>query len=103
MKPSNKLIIESLSDDWCDKDYVMLHACFQLLKDCIENENLFTGEIDWVASKRHKEAKVELNLLYEWWIERLKTVDDGMSMESQYAEDNIMLHRLIEIRWAMWT
>lgn len=40
MKPGNVLHICSLSPDWCDKDHVMLHACFQLL-------------CDWWAVRRH--------------------------------------------------
>lgn len=36
MEPANVLKIESLSEDWCDKDVVILHACFQMLKDYIE-------------------------------------------------------------------
>lgn len=38
MEPSNILKIESLDEGWSDKDNVMLHACFQLLTDCIEKE-----------------------------------------------------------------
>jgi hypothetical protein len=33
MEPSNILKIDTLDDSWRDKDSVMLHACFQLLKD----------------------------------------------------------------------
>lgn len=102
MQPSNKLIIDSLSEDWSDKDYVLLHACFQILKDCIEKEALF-NHIDWEADKKHKDAKDELEFLYNWWRERIVAIDDGMSNESQYDEDNQMLHRLIDIRWALWT
>ncbi len=49
MTPGNNLSIQSLNQDWCDKDVVMLHACFQLLKDCVEKEDLLSGHIDWKA------------------------------------------------------
>lgn len=36
MEPANVLKIESLPASWRDKDDVILHACFQLLKDFVE-------------------------------------------------------------------
>lgn len=38
VQPANILKIESLSDEWRDKDLILLHACFQLLKDFFEKE-----------------------------------------------------------------
>lgn len=38
MKPSNLLKIETLNDEWLDKDMIILHACFQILSDCIEKK-----------------------------------------------------------------
>ncbi|WP_101757990.1 hypothetical protein [Oceanicoccus sp. KOV_DT_Chl] len=103
MQPSNLLKIESLDDGWRDKDSVLLHACFQLLKDCVEKENLFTGHTDWNADEKHRKVKVELEELYSWWCRRLEVEDlDGLN-EQQYEEDDRMLHKLIEVRWALWT
>ena len=42
MKPGNKLKIGSLDKSWCDNDTILLHSCFQLLVDCIENEKLLS-------------------------------------------------------------
>jgi len=105
MQPANKLTIDSLTDQWCDKDYVMLHACFQLLKDCVEKEALFNSDIDWGADVKHRETKAELEALYSWWLARIKAEsgDNLMDDDDQYHEDNIMLHRLITIRRALWT
>lgn len=105
MQPANKLSIESLTDGWCDKDYVMLHACFQLLKDCVEKENLFIDNIDWDADERHRKTKMELEALYNWWLERLKaeSSDSLMDDDAQYKEDDLMFHRLITVRRALWT
>lgn len=103
MQPSNILKIESLDDNWCDKDFVMLHACFQLLKDCVEKENLLSGHIDWQADETYKQTKAEIEQLYYWWELRLKKEENSDITKPEYEEDNIMLHRLINIRWALWT
>jgi len=57
MQPSNLLHIESLDDEWRDKDYVLLHAFFQLLKDCVEKENLLSGHTDWNVDDRSRNVK----------------------------------------------
>jgi hypothetical protein len=98
MKPSNILKIETLDDDWRDKDSVMLHACFQLLKDCVENENLLTGHTDWSAGEKHRLAKVEIQELYSWWISHAEL--DVPDNEKHEIETK-MLIRLISIRWAL--
>ena len=49
MKPGNILKIDTLNGGWRDKDSVMLHACFQLLSDCIEKEGLLSGHTNWDA------------------------------------------------------
>ena len=38
MKPANLLKIDTLGEGWPGKDNVMLHACFQLLTDFLEQE-----------------------------------------------------------------
>lgn len=105
MQPANKLNIDSLTDQWFDKDYVMLHACFQLLKDCVEKEALFNCHIDWDADEKHRATKTELEALYHWWLARIKaeSSDNLMDDDDQYQEDDLMLHRLITIRRALWT
>tara|TARA_B110001454_G_scaffold157500_1_gene146811 strand:+ start:248 stop:559 length:312 start_codon:yes stop_codon:yes gene_type:complete len=103
VQPSNTLKIESLSDDWCDKDLVILHASFQLLKDCVEIENLLNGHTDWEADDKHRNAKPELQSLYTWWVQRAKEDPMDDLAKAQYKEDTEMLHRLIEVRWALWT
>ncbi|MCE2027442.1 hypothetical protein [Sessilibacter corallicola] len=57
MEPSNILKIDTVDNSWRDKDSVMLDACFQLLKDCIEKENLIDGPTAWEADKNHSLAK----------------------------------------------
>lgn len=101
MKPSNLLQIESLTENWCDKDVVILHACFQLLKDFVEKEKEIIEQIDWEDTKGKKEAKKEIDLLYNWWLERSQREND--LDQNQYDEDNQMLKRLIDVRQHLWS
>jgi hypothetical protein len=103
LQPSDTLKIESLDDGWRDKDTVMLHACFQLLKDCVEKENLLDGHTDWNADKKHRDVRDELEKLYQWWIQRMVKEDQCGMSEEEYTFDEEMLHRLIKVRWALWT
>ena len=100
MIPGNKLQIESLDNDWHDKDEVLLHACFQLLKDCIEKEDLFNDGRDWSYDAK---AKKELKTLYAWWKRRAQMEETFDKDDKQYQEDDLMLQRLIKIRWKLWT
>ncbi len=85
--------------EWCDKDMVMLHVCFQLLSDCVEEENLLDGHTDWGHTEETRKIKTEIESLYRWWNERKENDVD----EQQYEKDNEMLIRLIKIRKHLWT
>lgn len=106
MKPANILKIKTLGKDWSDKDVVMLHACFQLLTDCIEQEKLYE-RTDWNHNEEYKQAKKEIDELYTWWKSRVKTELENLmnpSLEKdQYEEDNEMLIRLVKVRGYLWT
>ena len=107
MEDPRVLKITTLDKGWRDKDQVMLHACFQLLCDCIENENLFTGHVQWDHDEEHITAKKELLALYDWWKQRVerdkKGEIDSIWGEGQYEEDDAMLIRLIQHRKYLWT
>jgi hypothetical protein len=60
------LKINTLKDDWHDKDHVLLHAAFQLLTDFIEQEHP-DRITDWNADKSSKQAWREITSLYNWW------------------------------------
>lgn len=100
MKPSNVLNIESLDNEWRDKDSIMLHACFQLLKDCVDHENLLECHVDWNSTEKLRLAKIEIIALYQWWLAYTET---GVPNWETNNLENIMLKRLIDIRWALWT
>jgi hypothetical protein len=106
MEPANLLKIKSLSYGWCDKDIVMLHACFQLLVDCVEKENLLDGHIDWEYNDEFKLARAELQALYDWWQKRTEWAADDDFDELDppvYEEDTRQLIKLIEWRHMLWT
>ena len=100
MQPSNILRIESLDEDWRDKDSVMLHACFQILKDCVEKEDLLSGHVIWDADEMHRVAKKEIEELYHWW---LSYREPSILDEDRFKLETNMLTRLISVRWALWT
>ncbi len=86
------LKIESLeSKIWVDRDIIMLHACFQILKDCVEKENVDT-HCDY---ETHKDFVDEVRFLYNWWNER------NNSDIHDHIEDDLMLERLMKIRTSL--
>jgi len=91
------LKIESLPSAkvWIDADEIMLHSCFQILKNCVEKEKVDTH----CNYKTHKKFVDEVRFLYEWWNKRLKSEHTY----EQNEEDNAMLLRLMKIRTTLWT
>jgi hypothetical protein len=89
------LKIESLpsAKEWIDRDEIMLHSCFQLLKDCVEKEKVDTDR-DYEANKEFVD---EVRFLYNWWEKRK---DEWLDNQN---EDNDMLLRLMKIRTSLWT
>jgi hypothetical protein len=60
------LKIHTLEKGWCDKDYVMLHAVFQLLVYFVEQEKP-DKIVDWNSDLEHKHSWKEIRSLYRWW------------------------------------
>lgn len=91
------LKIESLptARTWIDADEVMLHACFQILKDCVDKE-----EVDTHCNyEAHKDFVDEVRFLCNWW----ETRKIEGSRTDDFAEDDEMLMRLMKIRTQLWT
>lgn len=108
MQPANSLKIESLNEGWCDKDHVLLHACFQLLIDFVEKEMRVQDHPDWNATEESRNAKKEIEALYAWWQQRKNDAimdRSGSFIEDHviYAVDNAMLKRLVDIRMHLWS
>jgi len=81
------------SKNWVDRDEIMLHACFQILQDCIEKEKVDTH----CEYKNNKDFVDEVRFLYKWWKKRKQAIHEDMD------EDDKMLARLMKIRTALWT
>jgi len=80
---------------WIDSDEIMLHSCFQILKDCVEKEKVDTH----CNYETHKIFVDEVRFLYDWWIKRMKI----SASSEQMIEDDLMLIRLMKIRTSLWT
>lgn len=89
------LKIESLpkvtSNTWIDRDEIMLHACFQILKDCVDKEGVDTH----CNYESNKEFVDEVRFLYQWWEAR-------KNGGPYWEEDDEMLIRLMKIRTQLW-
>lgn len=84
------------SKNWVDRDEIMLHACFQILEDCIKKEKVDTH----CNYEAHKDFVDELRFLNNWWKKRKKV---NSLKDSQMKEDKEMLIRLMNIRTGLWT
>lgn len=64
----NILVLRNLKKDspWCDKDRVMLYACFQLLMDFLEKEKP-QKIVDYVNNRKQKKTWKELQSLSHYW------------------------------------
>ena len=64
----NTLILKDLkkNSEWCDKDRVLLYACFQILVDFIEKEKPQTI-VDYKHDLEHRRQWKELQAIYRYW------------------------------------
>jgi len=60
------LKIHTLEKGWCDKDYIILHAVFQILVNFVEQESP-DKIVDWNSDPEHKHAWKAIRSLYRWW------------------------------------
>jgi hypothetical protein len=76
---------------WCDRDYIMFHACFQLLVDWVEKED----GLNHCNYEIYKEVIDDLRGLYDWW----KSIEDFENSDESQAK----LELLIKHRTFLWT
>lgn len=62
----DRVYIHSLEPGYHDKDEMMLHACFQLLVDFVEEEEPFRV-VNWEEDEIHRCVASEIRDLYDWW------------------------------------
>jgi len=77
MQPANHLHIKTFDEQWADKDRVMLHACFQLLTDCLEQEQLLASR-EWRHTEAEQHARQEFATLAQWWQQRQAQEQQGL-------------------------
>lgn len=92
-----------MPNGWRDKDEIIIHACFQLLKDFVEKEKEIIEQIDLKHNKETENAKTEIDFLYNWWKERFHSEEDFDQLNARSDEDNEMLKRLIDVRKHLWS
>jgi hypothetical protein len=106
MRNPQTLKIATINADWCDKDQVMLHACFQLLTDFVDQE-ISQDIVDWEHDEKQRQVRKEIDFLYNWWKQRIKDEAeqnlDPIWSERLHDIDDEMLTRLIKIRRHLWT
>lgn len=81
------------NESWIDKDFVILHACFQCVKDFVEKENAF------MFSPKEEENTQVLRELYDWWMIRKDIV---WPEDPDKDKDDEMLLKLMKIRSWLW-
>ncbi len=103
----NVVVCKALPPTWCDRDYLMLFATFQILEDFVEREeghffeDVYTLYVTDCGEERARQEEADwdaIRSLYAWWKVRKtdKYADD-------YDQDNAMLKRLIDLRKYLWT
>ncbi|MBI4670939.1 MAG: hypothetical protein HY741_04620 [Chloroflexi bacterium] len=63
------LKIQTLDKGWHDRDEILLHACFQVLVDFVEQEKP-DQILDWSHSDESRRVWKEIMSLYRWWKEK---------------------------------
>jgi hypothetical protein len=89
------------SDKWVDSDAMILHSCFQILVNYVEDEKVF----DILSYEGTQKIFLdEVRALYDWWLIRRETIyhPDSKGFEKDDCEDDVYLDRLIKIRKKLW-
>ena len=113
--------------EWYDTDTVMLYAMMALLKEFVEEEvgvDNIVIRLEEELEKTHVEEtpgtrkllerllakEKEIKAIYDWWEgyeekrEKVDKMDDRLKARDKLvAEEDEMLHRLINVRGALWT
>ena len=107
----HKLKIRTLDRDYCDRDVLFLHACFQVLSDFVEKElEPYEEKFGTEHEERWGKAFSEMRELLKWWKDwnapgrRFKTTQELTDWyKNGELREKEMLHRLVAVRGYMWT
>ena len=95
------------SGGWVDTDFRILYACFELLRQFVEEENglefLRSPEHDSHSTEVLELDKIymEVEQLYTWWTVERST--KGQDSKSRCRQDSEYLDRLMKVRRHLWT
>ena len=102
----NVVVCRALPPTWCDRDYLLLYAAFQILEDFVQQEKghfyddvylLYLDCGEEMARERAADWDT-IRELYAWWQTRKSDTDFD-----DYEKDSRMLRKLIDIRGNLWT
>lgn len=85
--------LKPVKEGWVDKDMIMLHSCFQLLVDFVEQED----GLNHCNYEYHKESIDTAKRLYDWWQENKDTID----IDDAEADEKLI--ELVKMRGFLWT
>jgi len=104
----NVVVCRALPPTWCDRDYLLVFAAFQILEDFVKHEQPWEFTADVYAAyvtecgeeqaHEREAAWKTIRELYAWWQHRKADPD-----YDDYDEDSAMLHKLITVRGCLWT
>ncbi len=110
----NVVVCRSLPPTWCDRDQLMMHACFECLEYYAEKDSSWDwkatreeivktytegcGSDNFEAANNRADEVEELRALYHWW-QGYKAHDD----EDDHDLQNEKLVRLIMLRGHLWS
>lgn len=121
--PHNVVKCQSLPRSWNDRDERILHCCFQILTDFIEQEQPWWMKENWTSIKNSMDAEYadevsQLKRLYYWWkfvyvkkyLEQeeifLKETDIVKLYEQEmlfYNEETNKAIEILQLRKYLWT
>lgn len=58
-KKYNRIIVKTLPPTWNDRDELMAHVMFQILRNCRDN-------LDWTENP-NKDVRQQMDALLDWW------------------------------------
>lgn len=87
---------------WCDKDEVLIHALFEVLCRFVEEE-LSQNQVNWNSDKEHKQARKQMDQLYQWWtkIRPIRDEQDPIKKveNPEWKHVDIVLNGKIDPKW----
>lgn len=112
----NTVVCKEIPPTWCDRDFLLLHSCFQILVDFIEKEEpevltrsaretyYHYKKMGIERAVQEVRDKAKMRELYKWYKSSMAkdSEDDSISLDS-YEDDTEKLVELVKLRVNFWT